>query len=120
MQQLLYYLEDTWIGKLERRTRNWPTFSYPIWNCFQNITDNIPLTNNSVEGWNRGFLSQIKGEKPSIWNFLEALKKKQTKKIVKEQSVNKMPKRKYDNLNEKQKNICSEFDNAFSNDEIIE
>jgi hypothetical protein len=37
----------------------------------------LPRTNNNIEGWHHGFQSAIGGCHPNIWKFLDALKKHQ-------------------------------------------
>lgn len=121
MQNFVDYFEDTWIGKFERRTRNPPMFPYTMWSCYSNIIHEMPVTNNIVEGWNRGFLSQMRSEKPSVWSFLDTIQREQTTtelKITRERTGERMLKKKYKNLNTRLQNVCSEFDELYSDDEI--
>ena len=121
MQNFVDYFEDTWIGKFERRTRNPPMFPYTMWSCYSNIIHEMPVTNNIVEGWNRGFLSQMRSEKPSVWSFLDSIQREQTTtelKITRERTGERMLKKKYKNLNTRLQNVCSEFDELYSDDEI--
>ena len=42
---------------------------------FHHTDDELPRTNNAVEGWNRGFQGHISACAPVFWKFLEVLKK---------------------------------------------
>lgn len=78
-QPVLDYFEDTWIGRPVRNHRRRPPyFSHHIWNCFDAVQQGLPKTNNSIEGWHRGFQSQISAEHPNIWKFISAIKKEQS------------------------------------------
>jgi len=46
-----------------------------IWNCYELIQKDIPRTNNAIEGWYNGFNSMLNAIHPSIWTFINALKK---------------------------------------------
>ena len=56
LQPLIDYFEDTWIGRMDRRNRRrQPLFPISLWNCHEAAKSGLPRTNNSVEGWHRGF-----------------------------------------------------------------
>ena len=77
--ELIDYFEDTWIGRPSRRgTRREPKFKVSMWNCFNNMTENLPKTNNNIEGWHNGFQRLISAHHPNIWNFIKAIKKEQS------------------------------------------
>ncbi len=59
-----------------------PLFALSLWNCYTAVTDNLPKANNSVESWHRGFSQLLGAHHPSIWKFIDGLKK--------EQSLNKL------------------------------
>ncbi|XP_022161694.1 uncharacterized protein LOC111027604 [Myzus persicae] len=40
--------------------------------------DDLPKTNNAVEGWHRGFSSLLGANHPSIWKFIEGLQNQQS------------------------------------------
>ena len=55
MDELLNYFEDTYIGRLRRNGhRGDPTFAHDVWNMYMRTRDELPRTNNNVEGWHRG------------------------------------------------------------------
>ncbi|CAI6345166.1 unnamed protein product [Macrosiphum euphorbiae] len=79
LEQFLDYFENTWLGKLDRRRRRkQPKIEIEMWNCFLIIEQDIATTNNSIEGWHNCFTSILSGKHPSIWRFIEALKKEES------------------------------------------
>ena len=50
MRPVADYFEDTYVGSPRRRGRRQPTFAIGMWNMFQRYEDELPKTNNSVEG----------------------------------------------------------------------
>ena len=50
------YFEDTYLGRSCRRgRRREPLFGMELWNLYNRTTDELPRTNNAVEGWYRSF-----------------------------------------------------------------
>jgi hypothetical protein len=80
LQVIVDYIQDTWIGRSQRRGRQRrpPLFALNMWNCFDGVQHGLPKTNNSVEGWHRGFQMQLSAEQPNIWKFISALKREQS------------------------------------------
>ena len=61
IKELTNYFEDTWIGRPARRGgRSDPIFQIALWNVHNSVLEDLPKTNNAVEGWHRGF-SQLLG-----------------------------------------------------------
>lgn len=78
-QDILYYFEDTWIGRPDRGNRRRPPrFPLRLWNCYETVLQGLPKTNNSIEGWHHGFQSQIAAQHPNIWKFISAIKREQS------------------------------------------
>lgn len=78
-QQVVDYFEDTWVGYPNRwGRRRAPLFSIDLWNCYQSIIDGVAKTNNSVEGWHRGFLELVGVHHPPIFKFIGFLKREQS------------------------------------------
>ncbi|XP_029344148.1 uncharacterized protein LOC115033845 [Acyrthosiphon pisum] len=98
-----------------RRTRRAPLFSIKIWNCYSMLDDNIPRTNNSVEGWHNSFNSMLSAHHPSIWTFITALKKEESLnrfKIEQYTAGFEPPKKKkYKDSTIKLKKICDDYKN---------
>jgi len=72
------YFEDTWIGRPNRRNgRRSPIFSTNMWNCYESVIQDLPRTNNSVEGWHHAFNAALGANHVSIWKFIRFIKKEQ-------------------------------------------
>jgi len=71
MEDLVDYVEENWIGGVRRGTERLPRFSIEEWNCYNRVTDGQVRTNNAVEGWHRGFQSQLGATHPTLWKFIE-------------------------------------------------
>ena len=75
---VVHYFEDTYIGRpRNRRPRLAPKFALSLWNMHTRTQDELPRTNNSVEGWHCRFQSSINCKNPNFWKFLEVLKGEQ-------------------------------------------
>ena len=75
---LLEYFEDTYIGRFRRNApRRPPLFPIVLWNMYHRTDDELPRTNNSVEGWHRGFQSHVTACHPIFWKFLDILKREE-------------------------------------------
>ena len=49
-------LQDTYIGRFRRNApRRPPLFPIDLWDMFHRADNELPRTNNSVEGWHRSF-----------------------------------------------------------------
>jgi hypothetical protein len=84
LNPLINYFEDVWIGRFTRRNqRQNPMFSHSLWNCYESTLQDLPKTNNSVEGWHNSFSSLINATHPSIWKFINELKKEQNLNEIK-------------------------------------
>ncbi|RWS15775.1 uncharacterized protein B4U80_05692 [Leptotrombidium deliense] len=69
-----------WIGRPNSNGigRRSPIFPISNWNCYTAVIDDLPKTNNNVEGWHRAFSSLLDCHHPSITKFITALKKDQS------------------------------------------
>ena len=52
-QTILDYFEANYIGILRRGRRRRPLFAHALWNIHGRVQDNLPRTNNALEGWHR-------------------------------------------------------------------
>ena len=89
MSSFVEYYEYTWV---ESSNRN-PTFSHYRWNQHDATRLLLPQSSNIAEGWHHGFRSMLSCQNPSIWKFLECLKKehsltevKMTKMMMREEA----------------------------------
>ena len=107
------YIEDNWIGRQRGATRRPPRFALSLWNCYSGVLDGLPKTNNSVEGWHKEFSSLIAATHPTIWKFIDELKKQQSINDIKitQYLAGQNPElggRRYRNLAERISNIVRE------------
>ena len=76
---VLDYFEDTYIGRQRRgRARAAPMFPIPIWNMFRRTDEDLPRTNNHIEGWHNRFSLNVDGAHPTLWKFIESLKREES------------------------------------------
>ncbi|CAG7828019.1 unnamed protein product [Allacma fusca] len=52
-------------------------FGFESWNFYEVTFNGEARSNNSLEGWHRGFSSRLGGEHPNIWRFIKVLKQEQ-------------------------------------------
>ena len=57
---ILDYFEDTYMGRFHHNApRRESLFPIEIWNMFNRTDEELPRTNNAVEGWHRGFQANV-------------------------------------------------------------
>ncbi|XP_066959010.1 uncharacterized protein [Macrobrachium rosenbergii] len=79
IQSVVDSFEDTWIGRPHRNNRRpAPFFKHELWNCFDYVKEEMPKTNNAVEGLHYGFEQQLSACHPSIWKFIQGLQREQS------------------------------------------
>ena len=69
------------LHQLLRRQRRPARFEILLRNCYGQVKDGLPKTNNSVEDWHNKFGSLLAAKHPSIWKFIEELQKQQSLKM---------------------------------------
>ena len=86
------------------------------------VLQDLPKTNNSVEGWHRGFEAQLTSYHPNIWKFLECIKREQTlsNAKIKQYIVGQEPPLKKRNYRDSAKRIKRIVMNYDANEPIIE
>ena len=55
LEEFLSYFESTWVGIMQRGRRRRPLFDRLLWSCYYRVLDDLPKTNNSLEGWHHAF-----------------------------------------------------------------
>ena len=79
--EILDYFEDNFIGRPNPKARQGqpkrraPRFPIDLWNVYNKTVDDEPRTNNSIEGFHRGFESLVACIHPTIWKFFAAIQK---------------------------------------------
>ncbi|KAF2879356.1 hypothetical protein ILUMI_26826 [Ignelater luminosus] len=75
---LMDYIEDNWIGRRSRGNRRKPpTVSLEMWNQCEGTLAGLPKINNYIESSLKKFSFLVGCYHPSIWSFIEKLKKSQ-------------------------------------------
>ena len=73
-QPVLDYFETNYIGELRRGRRLLPIFPHELWNMHNRVLNELPRTNNNLEGWHTRFSTMFRQTHPSIWEFIDTLK----------------------------------------------
>ena len=115
LSDFLTYFEATWIGVVQRGRRHRPLFAISLWNVHGRVEQDLPRTNNSIEGWHHSFDLRVSITHPTI--------RRLSAKLVKEQASNELlleqvlaripqppPKKKYELVNLRLKDIVSKID----------
>ena len=76
-QPIFNYFEDTYIGRLTSQGRQKPKFDMEQWSCHQRVKNDLPRTNNAVEGWNSNFVKLVNSKHPSFPKLIEKFQDEQ-------------------------------------------
>lgn len=75
--EFVNYFESTYIGRERGRGKNKritePMYRIELWKVHDRLQENLPRTNNNIEGWNHGFNTLLGGKNPTIWRLIKAL-----------------------------------------------
>ena len=118
METVFDYWEDNYIGRQRRNRRAAPLFAIDQWNVRDRVTDGLPRTNNSVEGWHRSFQQTIDCHHPSVFKLIGQFRKEQDKveiEIARFQAGNRQPeasKAKYVQLIRRLRNLVPTYDDT--------
>ena len=75
---MLDCFEDNYIGRFRHNAlRRRPTFNIETWNMFHRTDNELPRTNNAVEGWHCGFQSHVTTCYSSFWKFIDIMKQEE-------------------------------------------
>lgn len=75
---ILDYFEDTYIGRFRRNAPRAPAmFPVNVWNMFHRTHEELPRTNNNIEGWHNVFQAHMSSTHPTFWKFLDVLQKEE-------------------------------------------
>ena len=55
-----------------------PPFAHDMWSVHNRVEEGLPRTNNHIEGWHRRMQSNVGSHHPSIWHFLDVLRREQS------------------------------------------
>lgn len=113
-QPVVDYFEDTYIGRQHSGGRREPMFSHTMWNVRERLINNLPRTNNSIEGWHMHMQANVSAYHPNFWQFLVALRREQALnevEIAKVLAGEPPPpqKQKYQDLTQRLTTIAAEY-----------
>ena len=123
LDPLYDFFEDNYIGRpLRGRARRDPRFPIAQWNAFLRLEDNAPRTNNAVEAWHCAFHGSLQAAHPTLWRFLEALKREEALQRLKYEGIvagEVQPRKmKYVQLNKRIQTIINDYENRTAYDII--
>ena len=76
LDPVLHYFEDTYIGRPNRRgVRREPLFPIVFWSVYDRVIQQTDRTTNSVEAWHRGLKSILGVTHPTLWKFIDGLRR---------------------------------------------
>ena len=113
MLPLLDYFERTYIGRRLRARRRDPPYSHDFWNVHVRVSNGDARTNYKVEGHHNLINKMLSMQHPTIWKFIEALRKLQNihKNKIEALCAQGPPakRRKYKDLDVRLKTIVEDF-----------
>ena len=71
---ILDYIEDNYIGAYRKGHYRAPRFEYDMWGVCDRVQNELPRTNNAVEGWHDRFNRHVGCHHANIWKLIEVLK----------------------------------------------
>ena len=116
-QEVIDCFEDTYIARLRNGGhRRVPLFELGLWNMYNQTLDDLPRTNNAVEGWHRSFQANVGAYHPNFWKFIDILKCEQnlTQVNIAQARAGHQPepqRRRYLDINQRIKNIVQDYHN---------
>ncbi|RNA24307.1 hypothetical protein BpHYR1_014380 [Brachionus plicatilis] len=92
------YFESTYIGELKRGKgvgRKEPKYPHAIWSVYERNCDDLPRSNNKIEGWHNA-LQRIIDKSHVIYSFIDGIKLEQsnTELLQTQIKTRRVPKRK--------------------------
>ena len=92
-----------------------PLFEHALWNVNERVVDDLPRTNNSIEGWHHAFAKRVGVTRPTIRRLVvKIIKEQDQNELILEQlvaGIRPVPENKrYKIVNERLKNIVANID----------
>ena len=114
LKLLLDYFEETYIGAVRRGRRRPAQFPPNTWSVHQAARDGNHRTQNRIEGWHRAIQTHFDGAHPSMWRFLEGIKREegyQYSELVRSRAGAGGPKtkKKYEAVTERLRRMCTTY-----------
>jgi len=117
LQPVIDWLEDNYLGRLGRNgIRRNPIFPPRMWNMYERTVNGQDRTNNHVEAAHRRLQSVLQMDHPSIWRFIDGLRRVQKERdVLFEQMVAGHPppvkRRKYRDADSRILSLVKDFNN---------
>jgi hypothetical protein len=99
-------------------------YKIDLWNCYDAVKDGLAKTNNSCEGWHNAFNNHLCVNHPTIWRFIDVLKKEQS--IVDLRVTNLLsggtprpPRKKYADSAQCIENVVNDFESRTVNEYLL-
>ena len=74
-QPIVKYFEQNYVGQLRQGQRHAPRFPHTLSNVNMLVQNNVPRTNNHLEGWINRFNNMLTHSHPSVWLCIQALQR---------------------------------------------
>ena len=122
---IVNYFEKTYLGSVivDSEVRLLPAYPLGFWNHFARIIRDpeFPRTSNMVEGFHRGFKSRVHRPKPSVQEYVRAIKEQQviTDFHIDRLSVGKTPAKRRRTCHTQLHDICSFYSTYSSKIEYL-
>ena len=104
------YVERTYIRGNQGQSGR---YKIRMWNVYDRVKNDLPRTNNSLEGWHRGVNKMLNISRPSIWRLLKFIKTELDRQSVRYNNVirssEKQKRRKEQIKDENIKNLVLKF-----------
>ena len=119
IQAVIDYFEYTYnIGRFRPGGHRVPLFNIGLWNMYNQTLDDLPRTNNAVEGWFRNFQASVGAYHPNFWKFIDISKREQnlTQVSIAHAPAGHQPepqRRRYLDSNQRIKNIVQDYHNRY-------
>ena len=75
------YFQSTYVGQMVNGVEFPGKYPYHLWNMYQRVKDNLPRTNNSLEGWHNGFARDLPNH-PAIPKLAAKYQTEQHKRAI--------------------------------------
>jgi len=74
---ILDYVEENYIGAIRRGRYRRPRYPYTMWGVHDRVVNDLPRTNNAVEGWHNRFNRHVGCHHADIWKLIDVIKKEE-------------------------------------------
>ena len=116
-KNLFAYFETHYIGgergRGSRRRRVPPTFSIDLWNVYERTLNQLPNTNNGVEGFHNALQASVTNTHPNFWKLINILKTEEylsKKKVIDAERGETATKKKYKDVYKRLLSIVRSYD----------